>query len=297
MTDDPKRLAVERGRFLEAMMRDVALTPTQRLVGYHLLAHVNRTTGNAWPSVDTIARLAGLQRRATQQAIRGLVAARWFRETPGGGRHRPNTYRPNQETVHQNARYGAEETVQSSAPYQAGETAQQNAPNVRKRVQSDARKGAFSYQKGCIPRQETVQQNAPDLTDDLSYDLTEEPIDAKQPIQQQPLPASQNSPKRATRMASDWVLPAAWAHEGNQVRERAGLEPINVNHEAERFRDYWLAQPGAKGLKSDWRATWRNWCRSARVPLQQPAAGRATRGDVVATARRFAAHLDAEEAA
>ncbi|MFT9442305.1 MAG: DUF1376 domain-containing protein [Acetobacter papayae] len=37
-----------------------------------------------------------------------------------------------------------------------------------------------------------------------------------------------------------------------------GLEPQAV---AERFRDYWLAVPGARGRKSDWGATWRNWCR------------------------------------
>jgi hypothetical protein len=30
---------------------------------------------------------------------------------------------------------------------------------------------------------------------------------------------------------------------------------------AERFRDYWLAVPGARGRKADWGATWRNWCR------------------------------------
>jgi len=28
-----------------------------------------------------------------------------------------------------------------------------------------------------------------------------------------------------------------------------------------RFVDYWRAQPGAKGRKTDWQATWRNWCR------------------------------------
>ena len=28
-----------------------------------------------------------------------------------------------------------------------------------------------------------------------------------------------------------------------------------------KFRDYWRAQPGAKGRKADWDATWRNWCR------------------------------------
>lgn len=37
-----------------------------------------------------------------------------------------------------------------------------------------------------------------------------------------------------------------------------GLDPQGV---AERFRDYWLAVPGARGRKADWGATWRNWCR------------------------------------
>lgn len=30
-----------------------------------------------------------------------------------------------------------------------------------------------------------------------------------------------------------------------------------------KFRDYWAAQPGLKGRKTDWHATWRNWCRKA----------------------------------
>ena len=29
----------------------------------------------------------------------------------------------------------------------------------------------------------------------------------------------------------------------------------------EGFRDYWIAQPGQKGVKTDWTATWRNWVR------------------------------------
>jgi hypothetical protein len=27
------------------------------------------------------------------------------------------------------------------------------------------------------------------------------------------------------------------------------------------FRDYWKAQRGQRGVKADWEATWRNWCR------------------------------------
>lgn len=33
--------------------------------------------------------------------------------------------------------------------------------------------------------------------------------------------------------------------------------------EHEKFLDYWRAQPGAKGVKLDWPATWRNWMRTA----------------------------------
>lgn len=38
----------------------------------------------------------------------------------------------------------------------------------------------------------------------------------------------------------------------------------NTLEEAHKFRDYWHAQPGQKGVKTDWPATWRNWCRNAR---------------------------------
>jgi len=34
--------------------------------------------------------------------------------------------------------------------------------------------------------------------------------------------------------------------------------------EFEKFRDYWIAQPGQKGVKADWDATWRNWVRKAK---------------------------------
>nr|DAV36452.1 MAG TPA: Primosomal protein 1, DNA binding, REPLICATION-DNA complex.96A [Caudoviricetes sp.] len=47
--------------------------------------------------------------------------------------------------------------------------------------------------------------------------------------------------------------------------------------EVERFRDYWTAQPGAKGRKTDWAATWRNWARRCQEQAHQPARGPAPR--------------------
>lgn len=43
----------------------------------------------------------------------------------------------------------------------------------------------------------------------------------------------------------------------------AGLRPEKALMEAAKFKDYWRATAGAKGVKLDWPATWRNWFRSA----------------------------------
>lgn len=61
-------------------------------------------------------------------------------------------------------------------------------------------------------------------------------------------------------------LPDDWTPSAEEVAfckaERPDLNPATT---ASRFRDYWIAQPGAKGRKTDWPATWRNWVRNERV--------------------------------
>jgi hypothetical protein len=54
--------------------------------------------------------------------------------------------------------------------------------------------------------------------------------------------------KRATRLPDTW-----------HPRAEDGLD----NLELAKFRDYWRAVPGQKGVKLDWDATWRNWLRTA----------------------------------
>lgn len=83
---------------------------------------------------------------------------------------------------------------------------------------------------------------------------------------QEPVTSNQSKPKSratATRLPSDWVL----SHEDYQFceKERPDLKPETV---ADQFRDYWIAQPGAKGRKLDWPATWRNWVRNQRQDRQ-----------------------------
>lgn len=63
-------------------------------------------------------------------------------------------------------------------------------------------------------------------------------------------------------------LPVEWRLACRTLRPE--LDPDEV---FESFRDYWCAQPGARGVKLDWEATWRNWCRR-EPPLPRHAGGR-----------------------
>jgi uncharacterized protein YdaU (DUF1376 family) len=62
--------------------------------------------------------------------------------------------------------------------------------------------------------------------------------------------------QRGTRLPTSFELPDEWI--GFCRQERADLDPQTVFAE---FLDYWIAQPGQKGVKTDWPATWRNWVR------------------------------------
>lgn len=56
-------------------------------------------------------------------------------------------------------------------------------------------------------------------------------------------------------------LPDNWFPSISDVEWADGFTPQTLATEADKFRDYWRAVPGAKGRKLDWDATWRNWIR------------------------------------
>lgn len=65
------------------------------------------------------------------------------------------------------------------------------------------------------------------------------------------------------RWPPDAVVPGDWIVDGHAIRAAAGLTRINLSAEADAFADHWKSQAGARGVKLDWKATWRNWCRRA----------------------------------
>ena len=63
---------------------------------------------------------------------------------------------------------------------------------------------------------------------------------------------------RGTRIAPDWSPSDA----EKAFARQEGYSEFEVHREINKFRDYWTACAGAKGVKLDWSATWRQWVRN-----------------------------------
>ena len=78
-------------------------------------------------------------------------------------------------------------------------------------------------------------------------------------------PGTKNQEPKPVDKAPATRLPADWKPSLTDLEfcktSRPELNPFDV---ADGFVDYWIAQPGAKGRKADWSATWRNWVRNQR---------------------------------
>lgn len=77
---------------------------------------------------------------------------------------------------------------------------------------------------------------------------------------------------KESRRSKATRLPDSWEPSVDDLAfcqaERPDLDPRTT---AERFRDYWISQAGAKGRKLNWSATWRNWVRNERGPAARAA--------------------------
>lgn len=105
----------------------------------------------------------------------------------------------------------------------------------------------------------------------------------------QPDPTASPSRKRADRATR---LPDGWEPDPDPEREAEAVAAgVDVRRELERFGDYWRAQPGARGRKVDWQATWRNWLRKA-VDDQPRRNGHARASPAPSRGARYAAAWD-----
>lgn len=96
--------------------------------------------------------------------------------------------------------------------------------------------------------------------------LNERSTEVQPTNNQQPITNNQEKNKRGSRLSQDFCLPVEWRD--FCVQERKELHPTQT---FDKFKDYWIAQAGQKGVKLDWFATWRNWVRNTNAPKQNPA--------------------------
>lgn len=74
-------------------------------------------------------------------------------------------------------------------------------------------------------------------------------------------PEPSASRKRSARTTGTRI-PDDWTPSPDLIAWTRTNAPAAANdREVERFRDYWASTPGAKGRKTSWDATWRNWAR------------------------------------
>lgn len=97
-----------------------------------------------------------------------------------------------------------------------------------------------------------------EITPPVSSGLTRKP-QVKSPNEQKSIGAEAPS-YRGTRISPSWgpspdLIEFAFGR---------GFSAESLREEVNRFKDYWIAQPGQKGLKLDWPATFRNWIRNAK---------------------------------
>ena len=97
--------------------------------------------------------------------------------------------------------------------------------------------------------------------------LNERSTEVQPTNNQQPITNNQvKENKRGSRLSQDFCLPNEWNSWARNERPE-----LNVLQTFDKFKDYWIAQAGQKGVKLDWFATWRNWVRNTNAPKVNPA--------------------------
>lgn len=90
-------------------------------------------------------------------------------------------------------------------------------------------------------------------------------------------------------------LPDGWAPKAEpELQATAQRAGVDLRAELAKFRDYWAAQPGAKGRKVDWQATWRNWVRRAMERPSKPNAPPTVHNDVCPDCEQVMSRHDPE---
>ena len=211
---------------------EVHATPTQKHVLLVLATHANED-GEAFPSIQSVCNATGLSDRAVRKARTELIAAGLLEKSSKFTR---NGVRLNM------ARHAAH-----PAP-DAGQAAPRSAePAFRATKKEPAPDAATPARHAAHPAPDAGPHNS-QLNTINNHTIPPSPPSEKSRSKKS------TASKRGTRLPTDW-------QPSPELIDYANERNLNPQREAEDFRDYWHAKPGAGGVKLDWAATFRTWCR------------------------------------
>ena len=142
-----------------------------------------------------------------------------------------------------------------------------------------------------LPKDPLTPGLTPTLTPDLTPSATVKAgVGVNPSPNPSPTPSPSPSPKeRCTTTADAPADAGAKTRRGTRISEpfvvtdemvewaKTNAPGLDLDRVTAKFIDYWAAIPGAKGVKLDWTATWRNWLRreaESHVQPQAPDRGR-----------------------
>lgn len=222
-----------------------------RLVMAALAKHMSADGSRCYPSTRTLAIATGLSERAVCTHLELATKAGWIevRQRSGSGQGwRSNLYLPRLA--------GAEPRSVPLPPEGAECRSVRSDEKVLNLVHEGAEPGDRKVLKEVQPT-----RSLPD------HD------------QEREARARAHSHTKGSRFTLE-TLPAEWLDFARNERPE-----IDGAREFATFRDYWIAQPGQKGVKVDWFATWRNWIRRTNPSQITTKAGAHPRNGTVQTDR------------
>lgn len=215
----------------------------------------------SFPSIDTLVRDTGLQKRSLYYALNELADAniiRIYKDRRPGARWDHNVY---------------EWTATESPNYKPDwkKTVDQQQDAVGSRLTDEGWEYCRTHNVGPNIAAErnpgfVLPQTAPSVieVEDPREDHAEQPALIDTPKPDTRTAAEDSSPqKKAKKTARSTAIPEDWTPSEKcltYAREHYPSMPISV--EAENFRDYYLST-GTKRI--DWDATWRTWCRKGNI--------------------------------
>lgn len=191
--------------------------------------HINPDNDGAWPSQERLADYANISDRAVRYAIEQLVELGEIRFEVAAGNSR-NQYKPNRYWLTLNC------------PDDCDKSASHRRVEIIDRVEVSDNQGGKNLQSGWKQ-----------ASDEPYIEPLEEPL-----IINTMTEAKSN---RGSRFREDAVLT-----DEMRLFVLTDTPYLNAEKVFEGFKDYWISMPGSSGVRSNWMAVWRNWCRRQQVP-------------------------------